>query len=91
MNQKQSASNIIGKLIPIGIIIICVFLIARACTSTSSSKKNNVCPVCHRTYTNNDDLHSIALRNMCEKCYNNYKYTQNMKEEYKKGKERGYY
>lgn len=43
--------------------------------------------VCGRTYTNRDDVSSIVWINMCEPCYENYQFNQEVKEELQKYKE----
>lgn len=53
-----------------------------------SGSEKEKCQVCHKTFTNRDDVHSIVMTNMCEKCYNNYKYTRDLKEELIKYEER---
>ena len=80
-----SNSNIIYFIIAVVIIIIGISSF-NSCTSSSSSK-SHICQSCHKTFTNKDDVHSIIWTNMCEKCYNNYKFTQDLKEELKKYEE----
>lgn len=79
--NKQSKGSVL--FIIIAIIIVLAFLgnCSSCCTSSSKSKS---CKVCHKTFTNKDDVNSIAWTNMCEKCYNNYKYTQAISEGLKK-------
>ena len=60
-----------------------------ACSNGSTIKsRSEECYVCGKTYTNKDDVHSIIMTNMCEPCYNNYKYTQDMLQELQKYNER---
>lgn len=82
---KTSKSN---PLYIIAIIII-ILLGIGSCNSCSSSSASNTrtCQVCHKTFTNSDDVHSIVWSNMCEKCYSNYKYTQKALDGYKKYQE----
>ena len=54
----------------------------------NDSSNEEVCQVCNRTFTNRDDVHSIIMTNMCDNCYSNFKYTQDLKEELKKYEER---
>lgn len=44
--------------------------------SSGSSKKSKQCEVCYRTFTDSSNRKSIAYRNMCEKCYENFKWTK---------------
>lgn len=76
----------------LAIVVVVIFLaLIGSCFgggSSSSSSSSKECPVCGRTYTNSDDKHSIAWRNMCERCYSNYKYSQDLKDELLKYEER---
>jgi protein-arginine kinase activator protein McsA len=92
MANNNSSSGGMGSTI-IGIILVLLILAALgSCTSggssSSSSSKSSKCQVCGRTFTNKDDVRSIAYRNMCESCYSNYKYSQELKEAAKKIQER---
>lgn len=83
---KTSKGNAIFVIIAI-VIIISFFGGFNSCSSSSKSQKKYTCQVCHKSFTNKDDVNSIIWRNMCEKCYNNYKFTQDLKEELKKYEE----
>ena len=86
-NNQKSGS---GGSIAIVILIIIVLLYALgSCSggSSSSSSGSAKCQVCGKTFTNRDDSKSIAYTNMCEKCYRNYKCSQDMKEGLKKYQE----
>lgn len=54
----------------------------------SNNSREEMCQVCHKTFTNKDDTYSIIMTNMCENCYSNFRYTQDLKEEFKKYQER---
>lgn len=85
-NQTNtSKSSIIYIIIAIIIILIGVSS-CNSCTSStsSSSSKSRTCQICHKTFTNSDDVNSILWTNMCENCYSNYKFSQDLKEEIKK-------
>jgi hypothetical protein len=86
-NNQKSGS---GGSIAIVILIIIVLLYALgSCSggSSSSSSGSAKCQVCGKTFTNSSDRKSIAYTNMCERCYSNYKYSQDMKEGLKKYQE----
>lgn len=83
---KTSKGNAIFVIIAI-VIIISFFGGFNSCSSSTKSQKKYTCQVCHKSFTNKDDVNSIIWRNMCEKCYNNYKFTQDLKEELKKYEE----
>lgn len=71
------------------IIIMCFSIKAFwAHIRDGDTPKEETCQVCNKTFTNNDDVHSIIMTNMCENCYDNFKYTQDLKEELKKYEER---
>ena len=78
-----------GSTIMAIIIVILILSGIGSCVGGgSSSSASSKCKVCGKTFTNSDDRHSIALRNMCENCYSNYKWTQDAKEGIKKYNER---
>lgn len=83
--RNVSKSNIIYIIIAIVVIIIFINIVNSH--TSSSSSKSHICQSCHKTFTNKDDVSSIIWTNMCEKCYNNYKFTQDLKEELKKYEE----
>lgn len=67
--------------------IIALIVLFSACGKTcgsSGNSKSATCQVCHKTFTNKDDVSSIRWRNMCERCYSNYKYTSDAMEGAKK-------
>lgn len=85
-NNGKSGS---GGSVAIVIVVILILLYALgSCSGGSSSSSGSAkCQVCGKTFTNSDDRKSIAYTNMCERCYSNYKYSQDMKEELKKYQE----
>lgn len=86
-NNRKSGG---GGLVAIAIVVIFILLCALgSCSggSDSSSSGSARCRVCGKTFTNSSDRKSIAYTNMCEKCYSNYKYSQDMKEALKKYQE----
>lgn len=56
--------------------------------SNNGDSKEEKCQVCYKTFTNKADVHSIIMTNMCENCYSNFKYSQDLEEELKKYEER---
>lgn len=42
--------------------------------------KSATCKVCHREFTNEDEVRSIKRTNMCLNCYENYKFGSEAKE-----------
>lgn len=77
-----------GKGSIIGIIIVIVLILAAIGSCSGGSDKEYKCSSCGKTYTNSADTRSIARTSMCEPCYENYKFTQDLKEELKKYDER---
>lgn len=50
--------------------------------------KSDTCKVCHREFTNEDEVKSIKKTNMCLNCYENYRFGVDVKDaekNYKKG------
>lgn len=82
------ASNSNGKSSPI-VTVVVIFLALSVIGSCSGGiDKEYTCSHCGRTFTNSADTRSIARTNMCEICYDNYKFSQDVKEELKKYEER---
>ena len=42
--------------------------------------KSATCKVCHREFTNEDDVRSIKRTNMCSNCYDNYEFGNAVRE-----------
>lgn len=78
-NNKTSKSNILVIIIVL-IIIIVGLNICNSCIP-SSTNESYTCPVCNKTFTNKDDVSSIMWKNMCEKCYENFQFNQELREE----------
>ncbi len=78
-NQKSGGGSIVLTII----IVILLLGGIGSCSGGGNSNDNEskTCQVCHKTFTNSDDVHSIVMRNMCENCYSNFEYTQDLKEE----------
>ena len=85
-NNQQSGGK--GSIFFIIIVIILILAGIGSCMGDSSSDDSKKCGVCGKTYTNKDDVHSIVWTNMCERCYSNYKYSQDLKDEINKYNER---
>lgn len=51
-------------------------------------QNNKSCGSCGKTFTNFTDTRSIARTNMCEPCYEDYKFVRDLQEELKKYEER---
>ncbi len=84
-NQKSGG----GSTFLIIVVIVLILAGIGSCSGGGSSSSDSArCEVCGKTYTNRDDVHSIAWRNMCERCYSNYKYSQDLKDEINKYNER---
>ena len=84
MDNKQGG----GSTILIVIVVILILAGLGSCVGNSDSGNSSKCGSCGRTYTNSDDRSSIAWRNMCENCYDNYKFSQDLKDELNKYEER---
>lgn len=72
----------------IAIIIVILVLAGLGSCMSGGSDKEYKCSACGKTFTNSADTRSIARTSMCEPCYENYKFTQDLKEELKKYDER---
>ena len=76
-----------------GLVVICIlaiFLMIQCFSCINGGDKNNnyVCSSCHKTFTNRADTKSIAYTSMCEPCYEDYKFKQELQEEIQKYQER---
>ena len=71
-----------------GTILLILFLVFRV--NTSSNNKNEVyeCNSCEREFTNRDDVYSIRMTGMCEPCYDDFKFTQELYDASEKYEER---
>lgn len=82
-NNSNKSGTIVITILGI-IVIIGIIGFLSDLFKDSNETKTETCPICYKTYTNGDDLHSIAWTGMCEKCYENFKYKQEIQEELKK-------
>ena len=64
------------------IALICLFTgSCGGCTTSTSKKDNTTCKVCHRTFKKGSgNAKSISKRNMCENCYENYQWRQEVQD-----------
>lgn len=85
MNNKQGG---VSTILTIIVVILILAGLGSCVGGDNSSEKSAKCQVCHKTFTNSDDRNSIAWRNMCENCYDNYKFSQDLKDELQKYEER---
>lgn len=83
----KNNKGIVGLVI---IVIAIIFIGIGACSGGSSSSKSESarCPSCNKKFTNSEDVRSISYRGMCERCYSNYKYSQDLQDGLKKYEER---
>ena len=74
----------------VGICILAIFLMIQGFAWLNGDDKddNYVCSSCHKTFTNRADTKSIAYTSMCEPCYEDFKFKQDLQEEIKKYQER---
>ena len=85
-NNNQNSGG--GGSTILAIIIVVLVLAGIGSCSGGSDDDSSKCGSCGRTFTNSDDVSSIAWTNMCENCYDNYKFSQDLKDELKKYEER---
>ena len=86
----RSEAKIMKICILIGIICTVLFIIGIVATPKTSTNKNSAtCPVCHKTFSyedneyggyDYDNVNQIEYSNMCERCYDNYKAAQYAKD-----------
>lgn len=89
--QKQPLTLSVGKIW--GLVVICIlaiFLMIKGFSWLNGNDKSDtyVCSSCHKTFTNRTDTKSIAYTSMCEPCYEDYKFKQELQEEIEKYQER---
>lgn len=90
--------NDISKIIRWIICILLVMLMCVGCFSMCKDFNEDVnekrenktyrCSSCDKVFTNNDDVKSIIYTSMCEPCYEDFKFIQEVQEEIKKYSER---
>lgn len=78
LSEKAKKSSVNPKLILVGIIVF-IFILLAFFGGGSTSTHSKTCPICHREFSNPDDLKSLRWNNMCELCYKNYEYGQKMR------------
>lgn len=69
------------------IIVIILILAGIGSCSGGGSDKEYKCSSCGKTFTNSADTRSIAYSSMCERCHDNYEFSQDLKEELKQYQE----
>ena len=74
-------------LICFGIIGVIILLLAWRISSHDRQEVYE-CSRCEREFTNSDDVRSIRRTSMCEPCYEDYKFTEEVREEIEKYNER---
>lgn len=63
------------------IVVGCVILAVSAMPRTyKTTTRSATCKVCHREFTNSDDVKSIKHTNMCLNCYDNYEFGNDVRE-----------
>ena len=90
--QTQPATASVTKIWGlVGVCVLAIFLMIQGFAWLNGDDKDDdyVCSSCHKTFTNRADTKSIAYTSMCEPCYENFKFKEDMKEEIHKMKERG--
>ena len=81
--------NTKSTLICVGIVALLFFVaFGNKFCSNGEKDKNYICSSCNREYTNRDDVNSIIRTSMCEPCYDDFKYIQELYDEAEKYKER---
>lgn len=84
---KESSNNLGGNALTILFIILFIIgTIIFFAKILSPSDDSKYCSSCNRSFTDTDNKKSISWRNMCENCYENYKFSQEVLEELEKWK-----
>ncbi len=83
--MEKSKTKGSGMLIAVVVIVLLALL--SQCNKDSSSQ-SKTCGVCNKTFTNSEDVESISKYNLCKNCNDRYEFTQGLKEEMLKDKER---
>lgn len=89
--SNKDISNITHWMICIFITILMCMGFLSMCSDFINNEKEETsyrCGSCGKTFTNQADTKSIAFTNMCEPCYENFKFKQELQEELKKYSER---
>ena len=75
-------------LIGFGGTLLLILLVVLMVNSRTSKDKIYECSSCGKEFTNRDDVSSIARTSMCEPCYDDFKFTQELYNEAEKYEER---
>lgn len=71
---SKNKSNIISIVTAVVLIIAVIFCISQC--DGIDTEKSAKCGACEKTFTDTANRKSIALRNLCEDCYETYKWIQ---------------
>lgn len=85
-NNQNSGGG--GSTIFAIIIVVLVLAGIGSCSGGGDSDNSRECSSCGKTFTNSADTRSIAYTSMCEPCYEDFKFMQDLQEELKKYEER---
>lgn len=84
--MESNSSGGKGSIFITAVIVIVILAAIGSCSGGTS--KEYICGFCGKTFTNSADKRSIQRTNLCELCYDNYKFSQELQEELKKYEER---
>ena len=71
---SKNTNNIISVVTAIFLIIAVIFCISQC--DGMDTEKSAKCGACEKSFTDTANRKSIALRNLCEDCYETYKWIQ---------------
>lgn len=74
--EKKKKTQAVAMII-VGCVILAVSAMPRTYKTTTRSA---TCKVCHREFTDSDDVESIKHTNMCSNCYDNYEFGNDVRE-----------
>ena len=87
--QKSKGSNKFAAIREnVLVVLFCVVVGALLIWYLMPDPDANKCEACGRTFTNSEDISSIRMTDMCVPCYEDYKFTKELREELKKYEER---
>ncbi len=77
-DSSGKSSGGLGSAIIAIVIVLIILGGLGSCMGGSDDDKDYSakCTSCNRTYTDSDNKWSIFYRNMCERCYENFKWVQ---------------